>query len=271
VKVVILCGGLGTRLREETEFRPKPMVEVGGRPILWHIMKIFAHYGLRDFVLCLGYRGNSIKEYFVNYEAMNNDFTMRLGERSQFKCHGHHSEEGFTVTLADTGLDCQTGGRLHKVQKYVTGSTFMLTYGDGVSDVNIRRLLEFHKSHGRMATVTSVSPISRFGMIEANPENEVMKFSEKPQSDGRISAGYFVFERQVFDLLGGDDCILEREPLETLAHDGQLMAYRHDGFFYGMDTYREYQQLNDMWNRNSAPWRIWEDQSAAAAHVVNIR
>ena len=265
MKVVILCGGLGTRLREETEFRPKPMVEVGGRPILWHIMKMYAHFGFREFVLCLGYRGNTIKEYFLNYEAMNNDFTMRLGERSQIKCHGHHNEEDFSVTLADTGLDCMTGGRLRKIQKYIDGDTFLLTYGDGVSDVNIRRVLEFHKSHGKIATVTTVAPIWRFGMLEVADAGRVTNFTEKPKTDGSISAGFFVCQRKIFDYLGGDECILEHEPLERLAAEGELMAYRHDGFFYAMDTYREYQHLNDLWSRQAAPWKLWDDVPARLA------
>jgi glucose-1-phosphate cytidylyltransferase len=269
VKVVILCGGLGTRLREETEFRPKPMVEVGGRPILWHIMKFYAHYGFREFVLCLGYKGNTIKEYFLNYEAMNNDFTMKLGERGgALDCHGHHGEEGFSVTLADTGLECQTGGRLARVEKYVDGDTFLLTYGDGVSNVNIPRLLEFHRNHGRIATVTSVSPISRFGMLDVSPDNEVIKFAEKPKTEGWMSAGYFVFQRDIFQFLGGDECILEHEPLEQLAQEGQLMAYRHDGFFYAMDTFREYQHLNDLWNRKAAPWKVWSDAPARRPQLV---
>ncbi len=270
MKVVILCGGLGTRLREETEFRPKPMVEVGGRPILWHIMKLYAHHGFREFVLCLGYKGNSIKEYFLNYEAMNNDFTMKLGERSPLLCHGHHAEEGFSVTLADTGLDCQTGGRLDRVKKYVDGDTFLLTYGDGVSDVNIRRLVDFHKSHGKIATVTSVAPTSRFGMLDLAGEGRVQRFAEKPTSDGRISAGFFVFQKEVFDYLGGDECVLERGPLERLAREGQLMAYQHEGFFYAMDTYREYQHLNELWNRHAAPWKLWDD-APTRPRLVNSR
>ena len=257
MKVVILCGGLGTRLREETEFRPKPMVEVGGRPILWHIMKTYAHYGFGDFVLCLGYRGNTIKEYFLNYEAMNNDFSICLGQKSQIRYHGEHSEQGFSVTLADTGLECMTGGRIRKIAKYVDGDTFMVTYGDGVSDVNIRHLFEFHKAHGKLATVTTVPPIWRCGILELAPEDRVLKFTEKPKSDGWMNAGYFVLQREVFDYLGADDCIFEREPLERLAAGGQLMAYRHDGFFYAMDTYREYQILNDLWNRDAAPWAVW--------------
>jgi glucose-1-phosphate cytidylyltransferase len=257
VKVVVLCGGTGTRLREETEFRPKPMVEVGGRPILWHIMKLYAHYGFSDFVLCLGYRGNVIKDYFLNYEAMNNDFSICLGEKSQIQYHGLHTEQGFTVTLADTGLESMTGGRIQKIRKYVDGGTFMLTYGDGVSDVDIRRLLEFHKSHGKIATVTSVPPISRFGMIDLADQYRVRSFNEKPKTDAWINAGFFVLTPGVFDFLGGDDCIFEREPMERLAAAGQLMAYRHDGFFYAMDTFREYQHLNELWNRREAPWRVW--------------
>jgi glucose-1-phosphate cytidylyltransferase len=257
LKAVILCGGLGTRLREETEFRPKPMVEVGGRPILWHIMKSYAHYGFRDFVLCLGYRGSMIKDYFLNYEAMNNDFTMCLGQRSAIQYHGRHDEQNFRVTLADTGLECQTGGRVRQIQKYIDGETFLLTYGDGVSDVNLRELVAFHKNHGKTATVTTVRPISRFGMIELGAADRVSRFAEKPKTDGWMSAGFFVLDRRVFGYLGGDDCVFERGPLERLASDGELMAYRHEGFFYAMDTYREYQHLNELWNRGAAPWRIW--------------
>lgn len=253
-----MCGGLGTRLREETEFRPKPMVEIGGRPVLWHIMKTYAHHGFRDFVLCLGYRGTAIKEYFLNYEAMNNDFSICLGQKSQIRYHGLHTEQGFSVTLADTGIDCMTGGRIHKIARYVDADTFLLTYGDGVSNVDIRNLVEYHKSHGRLATVTTVSPISRFGMLDLDESDRVNAFTEKPKIDGWMSAGYFVLDRKVFDYLGGDECIFEREPLEQLAREGQLMAYRHPGFFYAMDTYRDYLYLNDMWNAGKAPWRVWE-------------
>ena len=176
MKVVVLCGGLGTRLREETEFRPKPMVEIGGRPILWHIMKIYAHNGFREFVLCLGYRGNMIKEYFLNYEAMNNDFTMCLGRESQVHHHGNHSEQGFQVTLAETGLNTMTGGRLRRVRKYIDDDTFMLSYGDGLADINLKKLLAFHKEHGKVATVTTVTPISRFGIVELSDDRQVLKF-----------------------------------------------------------------------------------------------
>jgi|ERR1041385_108960 glucose-1-phosphate cytidylyltransferase len=257
MKVVILCGGLGTRLREETEFRPKPLVDVGGRPILWHIMKLYAHHGFRDFVLCLGYRGNMIKEYFLNYEAMNNDFTICLGRKSRIEYNGDHEEQNFRITLADTGLETMTGGRLKRAQKYIPEDCFMVTYGDGVSDVDVCRLLEFHKNHGRLATVTTFRPISRFGILDINASNQVQNFIEKPRSDAWASAGFFVFQREVFDYLDGDQCVLEKEPLERLAAEHQLIAYHHDGFFYAMDTYREYQFLNDLWKSGQAPWRVW--------------
>ena len=257
MKVVVLCGGAGTRLREETEFRPKPMVEIGGRPILWHIMKTYAHYGFNDFVLCLGYKGSVIKDYFLNYEAMNNDFTICLGQKSQIQYHDLHTEQGFRVTLADTGAESMTGGRIARIRKYVDGETFLLTYGDGVSDVDLQRLVEFHRSHGKIATVTTVAPISRFGMIELGDGSNVRTFNEKPKTDAWMSAGYFVLNRGVFDYLSGDECTFEREPMERLAADGQLMAYRHEGFFFAMDTFREYQYLNELWSRGAAPWRVW--------------
>lgn len=258
MKVVILCGGLGTRLREETEFRPKPLVDVGGHPILWHIMKLYAHHGFRDFVLCLGYRGNMIKEYFLNYEAMNNDFTICLGRESRIEYNDNHQEQDFRITLADTGLETMTGGRLKRARKYVPDDCFMVTYGDGVSDVDIRKLVEFHKSHGKLATVTTFRPISRFGILDINSENQVQNFIEKPKSDAWASAGYFVFQRQVFDYLDGDQCILEHEPLERLAAERQLVAYNHNGSFFAMDTYREFQILNDLWKSGQAPWKVWK-------------
>lgn len=258
MKVVILCGGQGTRLREETEFRPKPLVEVGGRPILWHIMKLYAHYGHRDFVLCLGYRGMMIKEYFLNYQAMNNDFTISLRDGSRMNYFRNHEEEDFRVTLADTGLETMTGGRVKRVSQYLDGDTFMLTYGDGLGDVNVAQLVEFHTSHGRLATVTTVRPTSRFGILQTNDRDQVVEFCEKPQLQGWASAGFFVFNRRVLDYISSDaDCVLEREPLERLAADGQLVAYRHDGFFYAMDTYREYLYLNELWKSGQAPWKVW--------------
>jgi len=258
MKVVILCGGQGTRLREETEYRPKPLVDIGGRPILWHIMKLYAHYDLNDFVLCLGYRGNMIKEYFLSYEAMNNDFTISLGQKNHVVYHGAHEEQDYRVTLADTGLDTMTGARVKQVARYLDGDTFMVTYGDGISNLNLRALLAFHRSHGRLATVTTVRPVSRFGILELDTDGQVMHFTEKPQLDGWASAGFFVFERKVLDYLDDDPaCILEREPLERLAKENQLVAYRHDGFFYAMDTYREYLYLNELWNSSRAPWAVW--------------
>lgn len=257
MKVAVLCGGQGTRLREETEFRPKPLIDVGGRPILWHIMKTYAHYGFRDFVLCLGYRGNMIKEYFLNYEAMNNDFTICLGAMSEIRYHGLHDEQDFRVTLADTGADAMTGGRVKAIERYIDGDTFMLTYGDGVADVNICELLKFHQSHGKIATVTTVPPVSRFGILDVKESGRVSKFMEKPRSEGWANAGYFIFNRRIFDYLSGPQCILEREPLEKLVAEDQLMAYQHDGFFYAMDTYREYQHLNELWSKGQAPWKVW--------------
>jgi glucose-1-phosphate cytidylyltransferase len=259
MKIVILCGGQGTRLREETEYRPKPLVEIGGRPILWHIMKLYDHYGFQDFLLCLGYRGNMIKEYFLNYEAMNNDFTICLGENSKIKFNGSHAEQNFCVTLANTGPETLTGGRVKRIQKHIDDDTFMVTYGDGLADVNISDLLEFHRAHGKLATVTSVRPVSRFGILELDQVGNVKHFTEKPTIDGWVNAGFFVFSRKIFDYLSGDDCILEREPLQQLAADNQLMAFRHDGFFFAMDTYREYQMLNGLWSAGKAPWKVWDD------------
>ncbi|HBK99834.1 MAG TPA: glucose-1-phosphate cytidylyltransferase [Microcoleaceae bacterium UBA10368] len=258
MQVVILAGGLGTRLREETEFRPKPLVDVGGHPIIWHIMKIYAHYGFQNFIVCLGYRGNMIKEYFLNYEAMNNDFTICLGRKNSITYQQEHREQDFNVTLAETGAESMTGGRVKRIEKYIDRDNFMVTYGDGVADVNIEELLAFHKAHGKLATVTTFRPISRFGILDVDSQGRVLEFSEKPKIDGWISVGYMLFNRRVFDYLGGDDCILEQEPMQRLAADGELMAYRHEGFFYAMDTYREYKYLNELWDRGEAPWKVWE-------------
>jgi len=256
VKAVILCGGQGTRLREETEYRPKPLVEVGGRPILWHILKYYAHFDVRDFVLCLGYRGHMIKEYFLNYEAMNNDFTVCLGEKNRIVFEGSHDEQDYNVTLAETGLETMTGGRVARVRRYVKDDTFMVTYGDGVTDLDLGKAMAFHRAHGKLATVTAVRPVSRYGILELGEKGEVQRFVEKPQLDGWASAGFFIFNQRVFDYLGGDDCVLEQEPLEQLSREDQLMAYKHDGFFYAMDTYREYLYLNELWESGKAPWKV---------------
>jgi glucose-1-phosphate cytidylyltransferase len=258
MKVVILCGGLGTRLREETEFRPKPLVEVGGRPILWHIMKLYAHYGHREFVCCLGYRGHMIKEYFLDYEAMNHDFTMTLGRSHQIRLHGAHEEQDYQVTLAETGLATQTGGRVKRVERYLGDRSFFVTYGDSVADIDVAALERFHREQGKLATVTTVRPISRYGVLDLEGER-VTRFREKPQVDGWVSAGYFVFEPGVLDYLD-DDGVLETGALERLAEEGQLAAYRHPGFFHPMDTYRDFQALNELWEQG-APWRVWSSQA----------
>ncbi|MBI2061766.1 MAG: glucose-1-phosphate cytidylyltransferase [Nitrospirae bacterium] len=256
MKVVILCGGLGTRLREETEFRPKPLVEIGGRPILWHIMKLYAHKGFREFVLCLGYRGSMIKEYFLNYEAMNNDFSIRLGHTEDVQFLGAHDEQDFRVTLADTGSTVETGERVKKIEKYIDEDEFMLTYGDGLADLDLEALLDFHRRSGRIGTVTIVRPPSRWGVVELGEQDRVRRFQEKPQLEGWVSAGFFVFGKKIFDYLDGG-VALEREPLRRLAEDGQLAAYRHSGFFQAMDTHRDYLLLNDIWARGQAPWKTW--------------
>ncbi len=257
MQAVILCGGMGTRLREETEFRPKPLVEIGGKPILWHIMKIYSHYGIKDFVLCLGYRGSMIKEYFLNYQLMNNDFTLRLHSHAEPQIHGSDLQEAWTITFADTGLEAMTGARVKRIQPYISEDHFMLTYGDGVSNLNITKLWEFHKQHGKIGTVTGVRPSSRYGELAV--EGCLVKdFSEKPASgDGLISGGFFVFQRRFFDYLSDDDgCVLEREPLERLCRDGQLMSYPHPGFWHCMDTFRDFLALNDLWKRGAA-WKVW--------------
>jgi glucose-1-phosphate cytidylyltransferase len=255
MKVVILCGGRGTRMREETEFRPKPMVEIGGRPLLWHIMHIYSSFVLNDFIICLGYKGNMIKQYFLNYEAMNSDFTIQLGNRTSILYHNNHNEADWRVTLVDTGLDTQTGARVKKIKNYIDDDIFMLTYGDGLSDVNIKDLLEYHKSHGKIGTVTGVHPASRFGELVLK-DDRVELFSEKPQAKkGMINGGFFVFDSSFFNYLSDDEgCILEKKPLEDLAADGELMVYPHEGFWQCVDTYRELETLNDMWKSSNPPW-----------------
>jgi glucose-1-phosphate cytidylyltransferase len=265
VKTMILCGGLGTRMREETEFRPKPMVEIGGRPILWHIMKIYAAAGFHEFVLCLGYRGAMIKDYFLRYEAMNNDFTIQLGQSRQvegmpnhsMRFHNAHQEQEFRVTLADTGLTTQTGGRVLRASKYIDDDLFMLTYGDGVADVDISKLVQFHRAHGKLATVTVMRPVSRFGELDVASDGQVNQFVEKPKKDSWASAGFFVIHRRVLEYLDGDQCVFEQEPLLRLVTEKQLVAYRHEGFFYPMDTYREFLYLNQAWDSGHAPWKVW--------------
>ncbi|MFC1745262.1 glucose-1-phosphate cytidylyltransferase [Candidatus Riflebacteria bacterium] len=257
MKIVILCGGFGTRLREETEVKPKPMIDIGGMPILWHIMKIYAHFGFKEFIICLGYKGNVIKEFFYNYEMLSNDFTIELGTKN-IEIHPRHEEKGWRVTLADTGMNAMTGARVKRVEKYIDGDTFMLTYGDGVTDLDISQLLKFHKSHGKIGTVTGVCPPSRYGEIIIE-NDRVHAFCEKPAStNSTISGGYFVFERRFFEYLSEENgCILERNPLERLVQEGELQVYSHHGFWQCMDTFRDYAFLKGLWNSDKAPWKLW--------------
>ena len=255
IPVVILCGGLGTRLREETEFKPKPMVEIGGKPVLWHIMKNYAYYGFRRFILCLGYKGNVIKDYFLNYEAMSNDFTIHLGQENKLAYQSNHPEKDFDVTLVDTGLKTMTGGRVKRIERFIDTDTFMVTYGDGLANVDIGALVAFHYQHGKLATLTATCPPSRYGILELTADGQVKRFREKVRTEW-INGGFLMLNRRVLDYLDSD-CVLEREPMERLAADGQLMAFRHQGFWIGMDTFREYEMLNLMWDAGDTPWKVW--------------
>ena len=257
-QVMILCGGLGSRLHEETEFRPKPMLEIGGRPMLWHIMKLYAAHGFREFILCLGYKGHLIKEFFLNYRAYQSDFTIHIGNSQQVEYHNRADGEDWRVTLVETGQNAQTGARVFRGGRYLTGNTFCLTYGDGLGNVNLRRLLEFHRQHGKVATVTGVRPPGRFGELEIDKRGRATQFNEKPQvAGGIINGGFFVFHRSFLKdyLKDRDDVVLEQEPLQRLARDGQLMVYSHKGFWQPMDTYREFRFLNELWSAGKAPWR----------------
>lgn len=256
LQVVILCGGMGTRLAELTEAIPKPMVHVGGKPILWHIMKTYSHHGFHDFVLCLGYKGEQIRSYFTNYPAMNSDLRVNIGTQKIEILESLHDEKTWTVTLAETGETTPTGGRVKRAAKYLDGQRFMVTYGDGVGDVDVKRLVAFHEAHGKLATVTGVHPVARFGELRVASGN-VTEFHEKPEvRDGWVNGGYFVFERRVLDYLD-DDVPLERAPLERLAQDGELAMYPHGGFWQPMDTLRDVRALNEMWADSRAPWRVW--------------
>jgi glucose-1-phosphate cytidylyltransferase len=256
MKVVILAGGFGTRLSEETAVRPKPMVEIGGKPILWHIMKIYSHYGFNEFVVCLGFKGYMIKEYFSNYFLHMSDVTFDM-EQNTMQVHQKFVEP-WRVTLVDTGVDSMTGGRLKRVARYIGDETFMLTYGDGVADVNIKELLAFHRGHGRAATITATQPSGRFGALNMTGESLVTSFQEKPAGDGSwINGGFFVLEPRVLDRIAGDATLFEREPLESLAQDGQLVAYKHNGFWQPMDTLRDRTHLESLWDSGKAPWKCW--------------
>jgi glucose-1-phosphate cytidylyltransferase len=257
MKVVILAGGLGTRISEETVVRPKPMVEIGGKPILWHIMKIYSHYGYNDFIVCLGFKGYMIKEYFSNYFLHMSDVTFDM-KHNTMEIHERYAEP-WKVTLVDTGSETMTGGRIKRVAPYIGGETFMMTYGDGVSDINIEKLVEYHRSHGKHATITATQPTGRFGAMSLGPEERVESFQEKPAGDGSwINGGFFVLDPKVLDLIPGDDVMFEKKPIERLANDGQLVAYKHDGFWYAMDTLRDRNHLESLWQSGKAPWKIWD-------------
>ncbi|HZE97212.1 MAG TPA: glucose-1-phosphate cytidylyltransferase [Planctomycetota bacterium] len=255
IPVVIFCGGMGTRLREETEYKPKPLVQIGDMPILWHIMKLYGHYGFREFVLCLGYKGNLIKEFFLNYPWMSNDVVLYLkGHRQEVRWT--HPPEDWKITFADTGLTTQTGGRLAKIQKYVQSDTFCVTYGDGLSNVNLDKLLSFHRGKKKVATLTAIHPMSPFGVIEAK-DGLATTFKEKPRLEGMINGGFFAFNRKIFDYLQGDEPLEER-PLRMLAEEGQLAVHEHRDFWMAMDTFKDVERLNKLWNEGQRPWVVWE-------------
>lgn len=260
MKTVILAGGYGTRISEESHLRPKPMIEIGGKPILWHIMKEYSYYGFNEFIICAGYKQEIIKEWFDQYFLHNSDITFDFSDGSKKVVVHNQNCEPWKVTIVDTGLDTMTGGRIKRIRQYVQNETFMMTYGDGVSDVNIRELLEFHKNSGKICTITSVILEQLKGILDISPSDDVLSFREKSSIDrARINGGYMVLEPGIFDYLKDDSTVFEREPMERLAADGQLKAYRHDGFWQCMDTKREMEKLEDLLQKGKAPWKVWED------------
>ncbi len=258
MKVVILAGGHGTRISEESHLRPKPMIEIGEKPILWHIMKIYSHYGFNDFIICLGYKGYFIKEYFANYFLHESDITFDFRKNNEEIIH-NHAAEPWKVTLVNTGLETLTGGRVKRVQQYVGNEPFMLTYGDGVSNIDINELVKFHESHKKLSTVTAIQPAGRFGSLDLADADQVKGFQEKPKGDNAwINAGFFVMQPEIFNYIDDDKTILEKEPLERLAKNGQLVAYKHNGFWQPMDTLRDKIHLEELWESGKAPWKVWE-------------
>jgi glucose-1-phosphate cytidylyltransferase len=255
-KVVILCGGLGTRMREETEYRPKALVEIGGRPILWHLMRFYSHHGYHKFVLCLGYKGSMIKDYFLNYQSMQNDFTLRLRSGAQHAWNHSDDVEDWEITFVDTGAETQTGGRLFRIRHHIQEDYFLANYCDGLSDIDLNALVEFHKKKKKVATLSGFHARSRYGVVRVNDEGIVNYWQEKPMMSDMTPGGYFVFNRAMFDHLDAE-CILERGPLEKLAESGQLALYPHNGFWFCMDTFKEAQTLNEMWSRGESPWKVW--------------
>lgn len=257
IKVVLLAGGFGTRISEESHLRPKPMVEIGGKPILWHIMKIYSKYGYNDFIICCGYKAHMIKEYFANYYLHTSDVTFDFSNENKMTVHNCFSES-WKVTLVDTGLNTMTGGRIKRIKRFVENEPFMLTYGDGVSDVNIKKLVEFHESHGKIATLTAVNVGQQFGILDIDNNNNINSFREKNINDGCvINGGFMVLNSQIFDFIDGDETVFEQKPLQRLASNGELKAYKHEGFWKCMDTQRDKQQLEEMWAKGDAPWKIW--------------
>ncbi|MBP3458343.1 MAG: glucose-1-phosphate cytidylyltransferase [Lachnospiraceae bacterium] len=257
MKVVILAGGFGTRISEESHLKPKPMIEIGEKPILWHIMKQYSHYGFNEFIICCGYKQHMIKEWFADYYLYNCDVTFDFTKGNEMTVHNNESEQ-WKVTLVDTGLKTMTGGRVKRVQKYVGNEPFMLTYGDAVSDININKLLDFHRSHGKIATVTAVTLGQRFGILDIDVDNTIRCFREKDVSDGsRANAGFMVMEPEIFDYIEGDETVFEKEPLQTLADKGELKAYMYNGFWQCMDTKREKIRLEELWSSGRAPWKVW--------------
>lgn len=258
MKVVILAGGYGTRISEESHLKPKPMIGIGDKPILWHIMKIYSYYGFNDFIICCGYKQYVIKEWFANYYLHNSDITFDFTKGNQLQIQNNAEVEPWRVTIVDTGLNTMTGGRVKRIQKYVGDESFMLTYGDGVADVNIADLVKFHQNHGRIATITTVNVGQRFGVINMDSANSINSFREKSDLDGSlINGGFMVFESRIFDFIKGDETVFEREPLETVANMGELKGYKHNGFWHCMDTQRDKQALEQMWESGKAPWKMW--------------
>ncbi len=256
MKVVILAGGLGTRLSEETSIKPKPMVEIGGKPILWHIMKIYSHYGFNEFIICLGYKGYLIKEYFANYFLHQSDVTIELSS-NKIEVH-NNTAEPWKVTLVDTGDNTMTGGRILRIKDYIGDETFMMTYGDGVANIDIKSLIKFHNSKGKVATVTAAQPIGRFGSLDIDKDNNVRSFVEKPDGDGKwVNAGFFVLTCKVFDYIKSDETFFEKEPMESLAKSHQLSAYNHNGLWMPMDKLSDKQELENLWASGKAPWKTW--------------
>lgn len=257
MKAVILAGGFGTRISEESYLKPKPMIEIGEKPILWHIMKSYSHYGINDFVVCCGYKQHVVKEWFADYYLHNSDITFDFSRNNEMTVHNNVAEP-WKVTLVDTGLNTMTGGRVKRIKKYIGNETFLLTYGDGVSDINISELIEFHQKHGKIATMSAYNIGQRFGVLDIDGENTIRSFREKNVSDGgMINIGYMVLQPQIFDYITGDDTVFEKEPLEKLAQEGQLMAYKHSGFWQCMDTQRDKKKLEELWETGNAPWRKW--------------